>query len=109
METFSIDFKRSFLFALTKELIRNSVKDEIIELQKIFKPKEREELVIELEEKQEPVFEQSIFSTEKIKEPERPIPIKQIVKKFVTKPVSPLITGLSNPYFCFAPKRLLTL
>jgi hypothetical protein len=104
METFSRDFKKVFLFTLTKELIRNSVKDDIIKLQKMFEPEEKEELIINSEEKQEPVFEQSILSTEKIREIKRPIQIKQIAKKSVTKSVPRQITRIETKSHLFIPE-----
>jgi hypothetical protein len=121
METFSRDFKKAFLFTLTRELIRNSIKDDIIKLQKIFELEEKEEPIIEVEEKQEPIIkieeeepiirveepllEQSILSPEKIEEMEQhPIQIKQIAKRFVTKPVPKKIIRVETKTHLFIPE-----
>jgi hypothetical protein len=114
METFSKDFRKVFLFAFTKELIRNSVKDDIIKLQEIFElgekegqiinQEEKEKPIINLQKEQEPIFEQSILSTEKIKKVERPIQIKQIAKNPPIKPVPKQITRIEPRSHLFIPE-----
>jgi hypothetical protein len=126
METFSRDFSKAFLFTLTRELIRNSAKDDITELKKIFKSEEKNDIIelqkiVESEEKEEPiikiekepaikfegkepVFEPSILSKEEIMEIERPIQVKQITRKFVTKPILKQVTKIKPRTHLFIPE-----
>lgn len=134
METFSIDFKKTFLLTLTRELIRNSVKDDIIKLQKIFEQEEVEEPIVEQEEIEEPltnleeieepivnleegqepliksekkqIMQPSILSAEKTENIEPPVPIMQIREpaKKILTPIPKQITRIESKPHLFIPE-----
>jgi hypothetical protein len=131
METFSREFKKAFFFAFTRELIRNSVRDDILKkrLQEMFEPEEKQEPVINLEEqqesrinleekpvvkieeKEEPIMQKSILSSERINEIEEPIqimrPLKRVIKPIpaqATKPIQKQIVRIEQKPHLFIPE-----
>lgn len=84
--TFSNDFKKFFLIRFTEELIRHSGKSDLIKLQKI----------IELKEKEKPIFVKREFVPEEKIVFKKEIPEKEFEKKIPVKPLAKPIKKITR-------------
>lgn len=101
-ETFSNEFKRIFLLTFTKELIKHSIKRDIIKLQKIIETEERQR-----ERKLIPVRREVLIKIDELKIPpaKKELGLKEVISK--PKPViRPTTKQIARPTL-FVPKSKL--